>query len=86
MNIRMYSVHTCDKRSDRSTLVHLYPHLTYTFEAPFPEHDPLWEADVRETNEHVVERALTILDKAFQRSDTCKYGEGTFDANSDTLL
>ncbi|KAK7682286.1 hypothetical protein QCA50_014489 [Cerrena zonata] len=54
----------------RSTLVHLYPHPTYTFEAPFPEHDPLWEADVRETNEHVVERALTILDKAFQRSDT----------------
>lgn len=81
----MYGVHTCDKRSDRSTLVHLYPHPTYTFEAPFPEHDPLWEADVRETNEHVVERALTILDKAFRRSDTCKYMKGAFDANSDTL-
>lgn len=71
----MYGVHTCDMRSNKSTLVHLYPRQTYTFEAPFPEEDPLWESDVRETAEHVVERALTILDKAFQGPDTCEHTE-----------
>ncbi|KAK7682272.1 hypothetical protein QCA50_014475 [Cerrena zonata] len=66
----MYGVHTCDERSNKTTLVNLYPRQTYTFESPFPEQDPLWDADVRESSAHVVERALTILDKAFQSSDT----------------
>ena len=69
----MYGVHTCDERSNKSTLVRLYPSHQFNFESPFPEQDPLWEADVRESSEHVVERALTILDKAFQSSDTCWY-------------
>ena len=67
----MYGVHTCDLRSSKSTLSRLYPSQQYEFEASFSEEDPLWEADSRETSEHVVERALTILDFVFRSTDTC---------------
>ena len=69
----MYGVHTCDLRSSKSTLHQLYPSNQYEFEPSFSEEDLLWEADNREASEHVVERALTILDSAFQSTDTCNH-------------
>lgn len=62
-------------RSSKSTLAHLYPSQTYTFEASFSEDDSLWEANIRESSGHVVERALTIIEEAFQDSDTCEHIE-----------
>lgn len=41
-------LHTCDRRSSRSAIAAEYP--TYRFEAGFAEDDPLYEADLRESN------------------------------------
>ena len=66
-----YGVHTCDLRSSLSHLRSIYPPPTFEFEPGFTEEDPLWTSDVRESKEHIVQRALTVLDRAFEEDATC---------------
>ncbi|KAI4253618.1 MAG: hypothetical protein LQ352_003577 [Teloschistes flavicans] len=61
-------VHTCDRRSSRSTLAAEFPN--FTFEAGFAEHDELWMPDHRETNDEIDRRMKRLLDDIFG-SDAC---------------
>lgn len=63
-------VHTCDRRSSRSTLAAEFPN--FTFEAGFAEHDELWMPDHRETNDEIDRRMKRLLDDIFG-SDACVY-------------
>ncbi|KAF7799001.1 hypothetical protein EIP86_010231 [Pleurotus ostreatoroseus] len=69
-----YGIHTCDLRSPRAILASAYPSPTFSFEDGFPENDPLWLSDVRETKAHIVERAMSVLDRAFLEDATCMSG------------
>jgi len=55
----VYGVHTCDKRHPKSWIAENFP--LYTFNKGFTEEDELWNPDVRETDEHTNERALSVL-------------------------
>ncbi|KAI4205220.1 MAG: hypothetical protein LQ350_000542 [Teloschistes chrysophthalmus] len=61
-------VHTCDRRSSRSTLAAEFPN--FTFEAGFAEHDELWTPDHRETNEEIDRRMKKLLDDIFTHDDS----------------
>ncbi|KAI4109959.1 MAG: hypothetical protein L6R37_000309 [Teloschistes peruensis] len=61
-------VHTCDRRSSRSTLAAEFPN--FTFEAGFAEHDELWTPDHRETDEEIDERMKRLLDDIFTNNDS----------------
>jgi len=65
-----YGEHTCDLRSSLSSLKAIYPPPTFQFEPGFAEEDPLWEKDVREGEVHIVQRALIVLEKAFEGPET----------------
>ncbi|KAI0081465.1 phosphoglycerate mutase-like protein [Panus rudis PR-1116 ss-1] len=65
-----YGVHTCDERSNLTTLRPLYPPPVFTFEKGFTETDELWEPDVRESSEHVAARATNVLDRVFEGKET----------------
>ncbi|ORY82331.1 histidine phosphatase superfamily [Leucosporidium creatinivorum] len=41
-------LHTCDQRSTKSVIASTFP--TFSFEAPFSEHDELWGPDYQESN------------------------------------
>ncbi|KAL8695197.1 MAG: hypothetical protein Q9218_000235 [Villophora microphyllina] len=56
-------VHTCDRRSSKSTLVTEFPN--FTFEEGFSENDELWTPDHRETHEETDERMKRLLDDIF---------------------
>ncbi|KAG5641717.1 hypothetical protein DXG03_004404, partial [Asterophora parasitica] len=60
----VYGVHTCDKRRTRTYIRKTFPQ--FNIEHGFSENDPLWEADVRETDAHIAGRAKKILDLVFQ--------------------
>ncbi|KAL8641129.1 MAG: hypothetical protein Q9228_002031 [Teloschistes exilis] len=61
-------VHTCDRRSSRSTLAAEFPN--FTFEAGFAEHDELWTPDHRETNDEIDKRMKRLLDDIFTNDDS----------------
>jgi len=66
-----YGVHTCDKRHPKSWIAENFP--LYTFNKGFTEEDELWTPDVRETDEHTSERALSILQHIWDRYPTETY-------------
>lgn len=58
-------LHTCDKRSPKSSIQAEYP--LYTFEPSFaPGDDPLWQADWRESNTARDARLRDLLQDIFQ--------------------
>ena len=62
-------------RSTLTQLRDLYPPPTYEFEPTFAEADPYWFPDERESIEHRVARARSVLDVAFAQDVTCGYQE-----------
>jgi len=56
-------VHTCDRRSSKSTIQKLYP--DWPFEEGFAENDPLWVPDLQETGAAMVVRARSAMDDIF---------------------
>jgi broad specificity phosphatase PhoE len=56
-------IHTCDRRRSKSYIQSTFPN--YTFEPGFPEHDPLWKPDVRETDSAQEARLKELLDDIF---------------------
>jgi hypothetical protein len=60
-------LHTCDRRSSRSAIHARWPN--FNFEQGFAEDDPLWTADLRESNSHLDARVKTLLDDIFTNDD-----------------
>ncbi|MCJ1271941.1 hypothetical protein MMC22_011846 [Lobaria immixta] len=56
-------IHTCDRRSSKSYIRSTYP--SYHIEDGFAETDPLWTADVRETDSAQEARLKLLLDDVF---------------------
>ncbi|KAF2399577.1 phosphoglycerate mutase-like protein [Trichodelitschia bisporula] len=56
-------VHTCDRRSTRSAIRAAHPSVT--FEPGFPEQDPLWVPELRESTSHHTERLRALLRNIF---------------------
>lgn len=52
-------VHTCDKRSPRSAIVARFPEAK--FEDGFVDDDLLWDPDVRESEEHQIDRLRACM-------------------------
>lgn len=63
-------VHTCDRRSSKTIIAKHYPN--WEFESGFSEEDPLWDAELRETNEAMDRRLRQALDEIFE-SDNNTY-------------
>lgn len=61
-------VHTCDRRRSKSYIAEQFP--GFVFEDGFAEDDPLWEADVRESNAAMDQRSKRVLDDVFGNDDT----------------
>lgn len=59
-----YGIHTCDKRRPLSYLRNAFPN--FDIEEGFTEEDELYESDVRESEDHIVERARSVLDHIFK--------------------
>ena len=57
-------VHTCDRRSTRTAISKRYPE--FPFEVGFREEDPLWLADLRESDSQVDFRVRGFLDDIFE--------------------
>lgn len=58
------TVHTCNRRSDRSRIHELFP--CYRFELGFTEEDVLWSSDDSETDAAELVRAKVALDDVFR--------------------
>lgn len=56
-------VHTCDRRSTKSIISSRWP--DFIFEVNFAEEDPLWVADLRESDSQLDHRVKTLLDDVF---------------------
>ncbi len=61
-------IHTCDRRSSKTDIQREFP--KFTFEPGFAEIDPLWKADVRETNSALDARMKALLDDVFSNDDS----------------
>ena len=84
----VYGVHTCDKRHPKSWIAENFPLYTFekgfteevsslvaereSIQVSFLQ-DELWTSDVRETDEHVNARALSVLQDVWDKYpvDTC---------------
>ncbi|CZT45224.1 related to GPI anchored protein [Rhynchosporium secalis] len=67
-NIReVIGVHTCDRRSGKSVIKSKYP--DWPFEDGFAEEDPLWSAELRETDEALDQRTLRAIEDIFSTDD-----------------
>jgi broad specificity phosphatase PhoE len=55
--------HTCDRRSSKTIIHEHYP--DWPFEVGFAEEDPLWDAELRESNEAMSRRLREGLDEIF---------------------
>ncbi|KAH9936664.1 phosphoglycerate mutase-like protein [Fomitopsis serialis] len=64
-----HGVHTCDMRDSRSLIERNFPPPTYGFELGFTEEDAVWQADVRETKDHIKGRAQSVLDRIFDDTE-----------------
>ncbi|KAJ7875226.1 histidine phosphatase superfamily [Mycena leptocephala] len=63
-NVReRYGAQTCDKRKTRAYIEEAFPQ--FDIESGFTDEDELWEMETRETHEHAVTRAKTVLDRIF---------------------
>ncbi|KAL8775075.1 MAG: hypothetical protein Q9209_000554 [Squamulea sp. 1 TL-2023] len=60
-------IHTCDRRSTKSTLQTAF--FNFIFEPSMTEHDELWSATERETNEELDRRMKQLLDDIFEHDD-----------------
>ncbi|RDW60896.1 phosphoglycerate mutase family protein [Coleophoma cylindrospora] len=60
-------VHTCDRRSSKSYIASLFPR--WSFEDGFAEDDPLWDAELRETNRAMDVRTKRVLDDVFAHDE-----------------
>lgn len=58
-------VHTCDRRSNKAVIAQRYP--DFPFEAGFAEEDPLWLANVRESDSELDHRINGFLDDIFEQ-------------------
>ncbi|KAF8648967.1 hypothetical protein AX16_006081 [Volvariella volvacea WC 439] len=56
-------VNTCDKRRTKSYILDRFK--GFFTEPDFSEEDNLWDPDIRESFEHMIDRAGTVLDKVF---------------------
>lgn len=56
-------MHTCDRRSSRSTIASRWPQ--YTFESGLAEKDPLWSYELRESDSQLDYRVKRLLDDVF---------------------
>ena len=64
-------MHTCDKRRTKTYIESTFP--AFQIEPGFSEEDLLWDAERRESQTHVKERAKQVLDMMFNNDDeTCK--------------
>lgn len=63
MTREVLGVHTCDRRSAKTTISQRWSH--FLFEPDFAEEDPLWLADVRESNSQLDHRIKGFLDDVF---------------------
>jgi len=61
-------VHTCDKRSNRTWISNHFN--AFDIEPGFTEQDELWNADVRESNEELVDRAKLLLTDIFTHDNS----------------
>ena len=57
-------MHTCDKRRSLSYLRETFPE--FSVENGFSEEDELYDPNVREAEEHIVERGRAVLDYIFK--------------------
>ncbi|KAL8862660.1 MAG: hypothetical protein Q9178_001158 [Gyalolechia marmorata] len=64
-------IHTCDRRSPKSTLQHAFPN--FIFEPSMTEQDELWSATQRETNEELDTRMKMLLDDVFGQDGVGKF-------------
>jgi broad specificity phosphatase PhoE len=60
-------IHTCDRRSPRSTIASAFPHVA--FEPGFSEADLLWESDYREPPDARRYRLARFLDQVWASND-----------------
>jgi len=60
-------VHTCDRRSPRAYIRAAYP--SFHIEPGFAEDDPLWDPDVRESDDAMDVRLTELLDDVFSSDD-----------------
>ena len=61
-------VHTCDRRSSRTTIASRWP--DYKIEKGFSEDDELWKPDLRESHTAMTERLRRLLDDVFQHDQS----------------
>jgi len=59
---------SCDRRSSKSYIEQHYP--DYVFEKDFAEDDPLWEAELRESDSMQTVRLKGLLDDVFEHDPT----------------
>ncbi|OSX65865.1 hypothetical protein POSPLADRAFT_1130864, partial [Postia placenta MAD-698-R-SB12] len=64
-----YGEHTCDKRHPLSVIQHSFPPPTYEYEIGMSEEDVLYRSEERESEDHVIERAISVLDRTFDVVD-----------------
>ncbi|KAJ7887388.1 hypothetical protein B0H13DRAFT_1583046, partial [Mycena leptocephala] len=63
-NVReWYGALTCDKHKTRAYIEEAFPQ--FDIESGFTDEDELWKMEARETREHAVTRAKTVLDRIF---------------------
>jgi hypothetical protein len=60
-------IHTCDRRSAKSAITSEYPQ--YIIEPDFAENDPLWDAELRESDSARDARLKRFLDDVFAHDD-----------------
>ncbi|KAI8818639.1 histidine phosphatase superfamily [Fimicolochytrium jonesii] len=63
-----YGDHTCDQRRTRTELSKRFPEVDFT--DLVTDEDSLWEKDVREPDEHVIERVRAVFDGLFSLPET----------------
>ncbi|KAL9000536.1 MAG: hypothetical protein Q9169_000829 [Polycauliona sp. 2 TL-2023] len=61
-------VHTCDRRSSKSSLVDSFPN--FIFEPSMTEGDKLWSSTERENNQDLDKRMKMLLDDVFEHDDS----------------
>lgn len=61
------SIHTCDRRSNKTTIAGLVP--TWKFEPGFPEQDPYWTGVLGEDSSSQDARSKIVLDEVFSEDD-----------------
>lgn len=69
------SIHTCDRRSNRSVIQQAFPFPTWRFEPGFTECDELWNGVTGETASSEAVRSKEVLDQIFSFSRTSSAGK-----------